>query len=166
MSIIRQGTIFTTILLGTLALSACGKKEAPPPPATAPPPISTPAPAPATPTAVPAAAATTTIESVQLGDGLSADRTIAQPISSFGSHSVIYAVVNTNSSGSGTAAITAKWLFQDGQVVNESTQQINASGAAHTDFHISKPTGFPVGNYSLEVSINGKVERTMPFEVK
>lgn len=170
MNIIRTGSIVSVILAGTLGLSACGKKEAPPPPAAmTPAPASTPALAPVTTpaaTAAPAAAAQTTVESVDLGDELNAsDHTIKQPNNSFTAHSTIFAVVNTNSSGTGTSTISAKWTFQGGQLVNESTQQISASGPAHTAFHINKPSGFPVGKYTLEVSVDGKQASTTSFDV-
>jgi uncharacterized protein YfaS (alpha-2-macroglobulin family) len=64
-----------------------------------------------------------------------------------------------------TATLKARWTYQDGQVVNESTQTIAATGDARTEFHISKPDGWPAGKYKLEVLVNGSSAATKDFEV-
>ena len=56
-------------------------------------------------------------------------------------------------------------VTRDGQVVNESTQTIAPTGDARTEFHISKPDGWPSGKYKLEVFLNGSSAATKDFEV-
>ncbi|MEO7916161.1 MAG: hypothetical protein ABIR16_00835, partial [Dokdonella sp.] len=75
------------------------------------------------------------------------------------------ASVATNGSAASTA-IAAKWMYQDGQVVNESTQTIAPTGPAVTAFHIAKPDGWPLGDYSVEISVDGTVADTKKFSVK
>jgi uncharacterized protein YfaS (alpha-2-macroglobulin family) len=62
------------------------------------------------------------------------------------------------------ATITAKFTFEDGQVVDESSQDV--AGAGVTEFHISKPDGWPAGKYQVEVLLDGKSVATKPFEVQ
>ncbi|MEO8801910.1 MAG: hypothetical protein ABI304_06020 [Rudaea sp.] len=164
MNTILKRSIFMATVASVFALSACGKKEAPPP-AAAPPVATTPAPAPAAPMSTPATPETSVV-SVQLGTALDANGMVATQSSSFTPKDTIYAVVSTSTSGSMTSTITAKWAFQDGQVVNSSQQNITTNGQAHTSFHISKPDGFPAGKYTLEISVDGKVANTASFEVK
>ncbi len=62
--------------------------------------------------------------------------------------------------------LNAKFTYQDGQTVNESSQTIAPNGDAVTAFHISKPDGWPVGNYKVEISLNGAPVANKDFSVK
>ena len=64
-----------------------------------------------------------------------------------------------------TFSLSARWTFEDGQLVNEATQNIAPAGPAVTEFHISKPDGWPAGKYKLEVSANGKPAGAAQFTV-
>ena len=67
--------------------------------------------------------------------------------------------------GSGSGTLRARWTFQ-GQVVNESEQPIAPTGPAHTEFHISKPDGWPKGKYKVEITLNGTSVGSKDFEIK
>ena len=62
--------------------------------------------------------------------------------------------------------LTAKWTYQDGQVVNQQDQPFNFTGPGVTNFRISKPDGWPAGNYTLTVSLDGNVAQTREFSVR
>ncbi|MFZ2235554.1 MAG: hypothetical protein WAV67_04155 [Dokdonella sp.] len=151
-----------TVLAVALALGACGKKEEPMPEPMAPAPAPMPAPE-ATPPAAPAPAVTLT--SVTLGNAVDASNAVTTPTETFGSKDTIYASVATNGSSASTP-ITAKWMYQDGQMVNESTQTIAPTGPAVTAFHIAKPDGWPLGGYTVEISMDGSVVDTKKFTVQ
>jgi len=154
-------------LFGSLALVGCKKNQdeaamTPPPATTEPAPTTTPEPAPA-----PAASASVT--SVDLGNAIGADMKVAAPSTTFAPTDTIYASVATATSDP-TAAVpgklTAKWSFEDGQVVNEESKDVNLSGDGTTEFHIEKPDGFPAGKYKVEISLDGKAMQSKDFEVK
>ncbi|MEO5561384.1 MAG: hypothetical protein ABIO49_15600 [Dokdonella sp.] len=147
-------------IAGALALSACGKKETPAP---APPPVVAPAPAPVAPP--PPVAAPVAVASVDLGTAVGADQKVTAPSTTFGAKDTIYAAVSTTGTAP-NAAISAKWTYQDGQTVNESSQTIAPNGPSVTSFHISKPDGWPVGNYKVEISLNGTSAASKDFSVK
>ena len=151
-----------TILAIALALGACGKKEEPVPEPMAPAPAPMPAPE-VTPPAAPAPAVTLT--SVTLGNAVDPSNAVTAPSETFASTDTIYASVATNGSSASTP-ITAKWMYQDGQMVNESTQTIAPTGPAVTAFHIAKPDGWPLGQYSVEISMDGAVVDTKKFSVQ
>ena len=94
-----------------------------------------------------------------------ADKTINDNTDSFKPNDTIYASVVTEGTAA-TATLKARWTYQDGQVVNESTQTIAPTGNARTEFHISKPDGWPPGNYKLEVLLNGSSAGTRDIEVE
>ena len=50
--------------------------------------------------------------------------------------------------------------------MNEEARDISSTGPAVTEFHIAKPSGWPVGKYKVEVSADGSVAATKDFEVK
>ncbi len=157
--------INTMITLGLSALIAvavagCGKKEAlPPAPAETPAAVQAPAPV--------VAKAPIAFKSVVLGNKLTSDKKVEAPMTSFGRKDTLYAVVETD--GTGKAEIKAVWTFHKGGKtanVNETTQKIDADGPARHEFHISKPDGWPVGEYKLDVHFNGAPAGTQSFTVK
>lgn len=160
----NQQVTLIVALAGALALSACGKKEEPAP--AAPPPAATPAPAPTTPPPAPTPApAPVAVASVDLGTAVDADQKITAPATTFAAKDTIYAAVSISGTAP-TATVTAKWTYQDGQTVNESSQTIAPTGSSVAAFHISKPDGWPAGDYKVEVSLDGKSAATKDFSVK
>lgn len=149
------------VLSVTVALAACGKKEAPPAPvvAPAPPPAAVPAPPP------PAAPESVSFAGLNLGNAVDANQNVTAPMTSFAKTDTIYAAVSTNGAAP-VAAIVAKWTFGDGQLVDESSQSIAPTGAAVTTFHIAKPDGWPVGAYKVDITIDGNPVASQAFEVK
>ena len=104
------------------------------------------------------------VSQIDMGRSLNADKTISDNSNSFKANDTIYASVATVGSAP-TATLKARWTYQDGQVVNEFTQTIAPTGDARTEFHISKPDGWPTGKYKLEVFLNGASAATKDFEV-
>lgn len=106
-----------------------------------------------------------TVTDVNLGSSINSDRSVSASTSDFAPTDTIYASVETEGTGSG-ATLTARWLYEDGQVVDESSQTISPSGAATTEFHISMPNGFPAGEYTLEILLNNERVETESFEIE
>jgi len=162
---IRNGNPLLIAMAGALALAACGNPPPPPPPPPKPAPT---APAP-TPAATPAtAAAATTFVAVDLGNGVNASGNALSgaPSTTFSPKDTIYALVKTSSGSANPSTISAKWTFGGSTLVNESNRQVAAAGDSATEFHIAKPDGWPVGKYSVAISIDGKQVGSKDFEVK
>jgi hypothetical protein len=100
-----------------------------------------------------------------MGRSLTADKTISDKTDSFKPNDTIYASIATEGTAA-TATLKARWTYQDGQAVNESTQTIAPTGDTRTEFHVSKPDGWPPGKYKLEVFLNGSSAATKDFEVE
>jgi hypothetical protein len=111
------------------------------------------------------APAVLTVTAVDLGKAIGGDKRVTEKVDRFAPNDVIYASVLTTGTSS-SAVLKAKWTFEDGQLVNESEQAIAPTGDAATEFHISKPDGWPAGKYTLEVSLNGSPVQTREFEVR
>ena len=137
--------------LVVIGVPACKKKEAPAPPAEA----AAPAPAP-----VPFA-----VQVIEVGKGIGADKRVTAPTATFGRRDTIYASVATEGAAP-SKTISAKWTFQDGQVVKEQAESIAPTGPAATEFHLSRPKPWPVGKYKVEIAVDGAAAGSKEFDVK
>ncbi|MGH7633231.1 MAG: hypothetical protein ACRENC_05845 [Gemmatimonadaceae bacterium] len=115
----------------------------------------------------PAAAPTLSVASVDLGKSLGADKKIAAPTTTFGPRDTIYAAVNTE--GAATGTLSAKWSFLQGTketVIDSASKSITPTGPATTEFHITKKSAWPAGQYKVDISLNGASASVKNFEVK
>jgi hypothetical protein len=125
------------LLAGALAC----KKEAPPTPAP------TLAPPPTTALMTPLS-----ITSVTLGKAIGPDKRVTAPADTFAPGDTIYAAVDT--AGGGQAKLRAVWTYVRGEKtakVDETTIELSATGTTVNEFHVSKPSGWPKGDYRVEV---------------
>jgi predicted small lipoprotein YifL len=152
----------------SLTLAACGKKEEPPQPQTTPPSVSMPTPPVAEPAApVAVAPAEVAVAALTLGNAVGADAKVSAATETFAPADTIYVSVDTT--GAGTAGLAVKWTHhKDGQVavVKEELISISPSGPATTEFHVSKPDGWPAGDYEVEIVLNGKPAGSRKFVVR
>lgn len=104
------------------------------------------------------------VDGIETGKGLNADKTIKEDEHDFKVRDTIYVSVKTQ--GAGSAKLTAKFTYQDGQTVEESSQDIAPTGEAHHEFHIQKATAWPKGDYKVDVMLNGVSAGTKDFTIK
>ena len=142
---------FAVLLILTTA--SCRKREAPAdaPPAQAPLPT--------------APAAALRITDVQLGNAIGADKKVTEARETFSPKDTIFASVATEGSAP-NATLRAKWTYQDGQTVEETSRSISSTGPAVTEFSIQKPDGLPAGDYRLEIFRDGQSVATRSFKVQ
>ncbi len=105
------------------------------------------------------------VSDVKLGRSIDANKRVTAETDDFAPTDSIYAVVETRGSAP-SLTITARWTFEDGQVVDSTTQTIAPTGPAATEFHISQPNGLPPGNYRVAIMVNGREVETEEFEVR
>ena len=75
----------------------------------------------------------------------------------------VYVAVQTDAAGKG--AISVKWKFGT-QVIDEPSKQVDYDGPASTEFHLQNSGGFPPGDYSVDVFIDGVQVGTRAFKVE
>ena len=109
-------------------------------------------------------AAAVHVTGIQLGRAIGPDSRVAAETDEFKPNDTIYASVATDGVAQ-SATLSARWTYQDGQVVDTASRAIAPTGAAATEFHISKPSGFPKGNYKVEIMLNGATAQTKDFKV-
>jgi hypothetical protein len=103
------------------------------------------------------------VESVQVGKSLNSDNSVAVHTTRFEPGDTMHAAVITE--GRGSATIAARWTYL-GRVVNETEQKVSYNDHAATEFHIQNSGGFPVGDYKLEIFLNGEPIETRNLRVE
>jgi hypothetical protein len=105
------------------------------------------------------------VTTVELGKAIDPGKRVTAHATTFAPGDTIYTSV-VSEGAAPEVSISTRWTYEDGQVVDESTQVIAPAGPAATEFHISKPDGWPSGRYKLEVSANGQPVATKEFSVQ
>jgi hypothetical protein len=100
---------------------------------------------------------------LDLGNAVGTDNRVTTSATSFAKGDTVHASVATN--GDKAATITARWTYQDGQVVHSEDKSVPA-GAQVTDFSVSKPDGWPAGDYKVEILIDGNLVQSKDFSIK
>ena len=139
------------VALVALTLSGCKRSQSVIDPEPETPPVST--------------AAPFRVSAFDLGNAIDASKRISSPTSTFAPDDTIYAAILSDGSAP-NVEIVARWTFEDGQIVSESSQTLAADGPAATEFHLASPSGLPAGKYQVEVTANGAAAASREFEVK
>ncbi|HET9157184.1 MAG TPA: hypothetical protein VFN91_10990 [Myxococcaceae bacterium] len=150
---LRKAALFG---LSLLVLSGCKKEEPPPPP---PPPVA-PAPPP------PPPPAPFRVTAAQLGKGIQPDNTVQMVTATFGPKDTIY--LSVTSMGMTQATLATRWTFGPKDVlVHEESKSVSPTSERpmRTEFHISKPSGWPAGDYKVVLTVDGQPSQTQTFAV-
>jgi hypothetical protein len=106
------------------------------------------------------------VRSVEVGKQIGPDKRVAAPSTTFSPKDTIYASVATEGAAP-SKTVVAKWTFGTaGKPVKTDSQTIAPAGPASTEFHITKPSGWPAGKYKVEISVDGSPAGSKEFEVK
>lgn len=103
------------------------------------------------------------VNDITLGRSVGPDNRVTDRTNDFGVRDTIYVVVETDRSTAG-GTLAARWTFEGGQVVDETTRTVG--GETVTNFHIANPDAWPAGRYRVEILVNGAVARTEEFTVR
>ena len=139
------------VAVAALALSGCGRKDEPPADSA----VAAPAPA------APMASVTT----IETGKHVDANKRVVDTTSVFAPNDTMYvAVVTANATPSSTLKTLV--TFQDGQVVDSSSQTVQSGPSSVTEFHLVKPGGWPTGDYTVDIMLDGQSVGTRRLTVR
>jgi len=102
------------------------------------------------------------LANIQIGRALNQDRSISSITTLFKPNETVYVSVQTTAAGKGVVSV--KWKYGN-TVIDEPTKQVNYDGPASTEFHMQNSGGFPPGDYSVDVFIDGTQVGTRAFKV-
>ena len=103
------------------------------------------------------------VGTIQLGRSLNNDKTVASHTTTFTPTETVYVAVITAGAGSGTIGV--RWEYE-GRVMGEPKKEVSYQGGEATEFHLQSAGGFPVGDYSVEVFLNGQSAGKRTFRVE
>jgi hypothetical protein len=104
-----------------------------------------------------------TVKTIQTGRSLNSDNSVGIHTQRFRPDQTMYVAVLTTGPGKGT--LTAKWTYA-GRTVSEDTKKVSYRDSAATEFHITNSSGFPPGDYSVEILLDGKPVETRSLKVE
>jgi hypothetical protein len=103
------------------------------------------------------------VTSIQLGRSLNADGTVGSFTATFKPTETVYVSVLT--AGAGEATLSVRWMYA-GRIISEPKKQLSAKDVAATEFNLQSATGFPPGQYTVEVFMDGQSVETRKFTVE
>ncbi len=102
------------------------------------------------------------LANLQIGRSLNQDRSVASITTLFKPNETVFVVVQTTAAGKGVIAV--KWKFGT-QVIDEPSKTVSYDGPASTEFQLKNSGGFPPGDYSVDIFIDGVQVGTRAFKV-
>ena len=103
------------------------------------------------------------VATLQLGNRLNGDNTVGNHTTRFKPDDRIYAAVLTDATGS--SRIAARWTYNS-QMVSEEERRVSYKGAGATAFEFKSASGFPVGDYKVEILVDGQSVASRDFRVE
>jgi len=103
------------------------------------------------------------VTTIQTGRSLNSDNSVGNHTTRFKPDDTLYAAVLTD--GPGTGTITVRWRYV-GRLVSEETREVSYRDHAATAFHIQNSGGFPDGEYSVEILVDGQPFATRALRVE
>ena len=100
---------------------------------------------------------------IQLGRSLNPDNTVASFTTVFAPTDTVHLTAFTTGVGSGT--IRVRWMYA-GRIIGEPEKQVSYRIDAATEFPLQSAGGFPPGDYTAEVFLNGHSAGTRTFRVE
>ena len=116
-------------------------------------------------------APTVSVTNVTLGSHVDSRLLTPVPKTIFKPTDTIYISIATHAAGGepvpGTLGVL--WTYGQGyalQAVHDDSRELIFDGDGQTEFHISKPDGWPSGQYQVEIFLNGVTARKVSFTVR
>jgi hypothetical protein len=103
------------------------------------------------------------VTTIQLGRGINADETVAGHTTRFGPKDTVYVSIHT--AGVGSGKIGVRWMYGT-RVLGEPSEQVSYRDVAATSFHLQSAVGFPPGDYTVEVFLDGQSVGIRSFQVQ
>ena len=103
------------------------------------------------------------VSDIQVGRSLNADNSIRDHVTTFAPRDSIYVSVLTE--GKGSAMLSIRFTL-GGRVLNEPKKQVEYADSAATDFGLQTGWGFPAGQYTAEVFMDGQPVGVRKFRVE
>jgi hypothetical protein len=103
------------------------------------------------------------VTTIQTGRSLNSDNSVGTHTTRFKPDDTLFVSVLTEGAGSGT--FVARWTYA-GRPVSEDTRKVSYGDSAATEFHIKNSSGFPAGDFTVEILLDGMSVGTRTLRVE
>ena len=103
------------------------------------------------------------VTTIQTGRSLNSDKSVGNHTTRFKPDDTMFASVLTDGPGAGTIGV--RWRYA-GRLVSEETRDVAYRDHAATEFHIQNSSGFPDGEYTVEILVDGESFATRTLRVE
>ena len=103
------------------------------------------------------------VTTIQTGRSLNSDKSVGNHTTRFKPDDTMFASVLTDGPGAGTIGV--RWRYS-GRLVSEETREVSYRDHAATEFHIQNSSGFPAGDYAVEILVDGQSFATRTLRVE
>jgi hypothetical protein len=110
--------------------------------------------------------ATPTVSALTMASKVDGGNNPTNSTTTFSKTDTIWAVADINGTAVGTP-VEARWYHTtSNQQINSNTVTATSAGEHRLPFFISKPDGWPTGDYRVDILINGNVMKSSTFQVQ
>jgi hypothetical protein len=105
------------------------------------------------------------VANVMIGKRLGSENRIAEPTFQFGPEDTVFismAVQGAPADGD----LAARWLAQNGKVLDSTSQKVHAGEAGNKEFHLAQDKGWKPGTYLITLYLNGDSADSKTFAVR
>jgi hypothetical protein len=103
------------------------------------------------------------VVAIQTGRSLNTDHSVGRHTGTFRPKDTMY--VSVLSVGRGAGTITVTWSF-GGRLIHQVTRKVSYNDQAATDFRLQPGDELPLGDYAIEVLVDGKTIETRRVKVE
>jgi len=115
--------------------------------------------------AVDAVQAEIAVLKIDVGKNVNGEKEVTNETNTFAKSDTIYASILTTGAAD-AGALSAKWLFPDGSVIEQKADSGNTGRSGRAVFFIAKPGGLPAGKYTFQAVVNGRDVRSEEITVQ
>ena len=105
------------------------------------------------------------VANVMIGKRLGSENRIAEPTFQFAPQDTVFVSMGVQGA-SGDGQLSARWLAQNGKVLDSTGQAISAGAAGNKEFHLAQPKGWPPGTYLITLYLNNDSVEAKTFAVR
>ena len=105
------------------------------------------------------------VANVMVGKRLGSENRIAEPTFQFAPQDTVFISMGIQGAP-GDGQLSARWLGQNGKVLDSTGQSISAGAAGNKEFHLAQAKGWQPGTYLITLYLNGDSAESKTFAVR
>ena len=105
------------------------------------------------------------VANVMIGKRLGSENRIAEPTFQFAPQDTVFISMGVQGAP-GDGQLSARWLAQNGKVLDSTGQSISAGAAGNKEFHLAQPKGWQPGTYLITLYLNNDSIEAKTFAVR